>query len=255
MQFSGRYDTNFDDEFLVESYLYFNKSDEDELTSSEFKQLIKNKKLKKKNIVRTIFMYNPFYFPLGYDEKKSLTSQGFEFNSDFHSLKIEKEIALFRAKIKQYDGQIIEIRTLFNLNIKKIDHLEILMKFNEDTELLNTNQLTHFDKSMNYVDVHNLNINGKFVFFAWGNKINKKEFLYIHDYAYNIYDKCVQMQKKISFLYRQSTQSKYATEHLHFLHPSDTSKFAYRMPDSLEKVFETHPPQIAPFNDINSNRI
>ena len=61
MQFFGRYDTKFDEEFLVESYLYFNKEDE-ELSEDEFRQLIKTQKLKKKNIAGTIFMYSPFYF-------------------------------------------------------------------------------------------------------------------------------------------------------------------------------------------------
>ena len=233
MQFFGKYDTNFDEEFLIESYLYFNKENE-ELSTDEFKQLIKNKKLKKKYIAGTIFMYNPFYFPLGFDEKKSLTSQGFDFNSDFQLLKIEKEIALYRAKIKGYEGQIIQIRNLFNLNIKKIDHLEILLKLNEDTELLNSNQLTHFDKQLNYTDIANLNINGKFVFFAWGHKINQNEFPYIYNYAQAIYDKCVQMQKKISFIYKKSTQLQYAVDHLNFLHPFDAGKFTFRMPESLE---------------------
>ena len=254
MQFFGKYDTKFDEEFLVESYLYFNKEDE-ELSVNEFKQLIKNQKLKKKNIVGTIFMYNPFYFPLGFDEKKSLTNQNFDFDSDFQLLKIEREIALFRANIKGYEGQIIQIRTLFNLNIKKIDHIEMLMKLNEDVQLLNSNQLTHFEKSMNYIDVNNLTINGKFVFFAWGHKINPNEFLYLHNYAKSIYDKCVQMQKKISFIYKKSTQEQYAIDHLNFLHPSDAGKFTFRMPESLEKVFANKPPISATFDDINANRI
>ncbi len=254
MQFFGKYDTKFDEEFLVESYLYFNKEDE-ELCVDEFKQLIKNQKLKKKNIAGTIFMYNPFYFPLGFDEKKSLTKQDFDFDSDFQLLKIEREIALFRANIKGYEGQIVQIRTLFNLNIKKIDHLEMLMKLNEDAELLNSKQLTHFDKNMNYIDVNNLTINGKFVFFAWGHKTNPNEFLYIHNYAKSIYDKCVQMQKKISFIYKKSTQEQYAIDNLNFLHPSDAGKFTFRMPESLGKVFATKPPIAAPFDDINANRV
>jgi len=254
MQFFGKYDTNFGEEFLVESYLYFNKEDE-ELSPEEFEKLIKNKKLKKQNIVGTIFMYNPFYFPFEYDEKKTLTSQNFNFNSGFHELKIEREIALYRAKIKGYEGQIVEIRTLFNINIKNVNHSEMLMKFNEDTELLNTNQLTHFDKYMNYTDVGNLTINGKFVFFAWGHKINPNEFLYIHNYAKSIYDKCVQMQKKISFIYKKSTQLQYAMDHLNFLHPNDAGKFTFRMPESLEKVFENKPPVCSSFDDINANRV
>ena len=87
MQFFGKYDTRFDREFLVESYFYFNEENE-ELEPKEFEQLIKNRKLKKKNIAGTIFMYNPFYYPHGYDEKKKLTDQGFEFDGEFQSLKM-----------------------------------------------------------------------------------------------------------------------------------------------------------------------
>ena len=100
MQFFGKYDTRFDREFLTESYLYFNEDDQ-ELSPSEFEKLIKSKKDKKKNIVGTIFMYSPFYYPYGYDEKKKLSDQGFEFDDEFHSLKIEREITLFKQKIKK----------------------------------------------------------------------------------------------------------------------------------------------------------
>ncbi|MCK5111093.1 MAG: hypothetical protein KAQ94_06190 [Arcobacteraceae bacterium] len=250
MQFFGQYTTEFNEEFLVESYLYFNKEGEDDLTIEELEQLIKNQKLKKKNIAGTIFMYNPYYYPIGYDEKKSLASQDFDFDAGFHHLKIEREITMFRASIKGYEGQLVEIRTLFNLNIKKIDVSEILVSLNDDTEMLNTNQFTKFHKESNYIDLNNFKINGKFVFFAWGHKINRSEFINIYNYAKSIYDKCIQMQKKIAFVFRKSTQEEYARVHFQFLHPLDGSKLQYRMPDALEKVFSTHPPLPSAFNDI-----
>ncbi len=249
MQYFGIYDTRFDQEFLTHSYLYFNKEDE-ELSGDEFKKLINNQKLKKKNIVGTIFMYNPFVYPIGYDEKKSLASQDFDFDGSFQNLKNEKEIAIFRSKINNYEGKIVEIRNLFNLNIENIDHPELLVKLNEDTEKLNTNQLTIFDKSMNYIDTNNLTINGKFIFFAWGNKISKKEFVYLYDYAKTIFDKCVQTQKKIAYIYKRSTQKDYAQEHFQFLHPVENIKFKDRMLKSLEDAFKTTPPQCVYYDDI-----
>ncbi len=250
MQYFGQYVNEFDEEFLTESYLYFKKEDEEDLTIPQFKELIKTQKLKKKNIAGTIIMYNPYYYPIGYDNKKSLTSQDFDFDSGFQHLAIEKEIAMFRAKIKGYEGQLVEIRTLFNLNIKKIDVPEILVSLNDDAEKLNTNQYTKFHKESNYIDLNSFKINGKFVFFAWGHKINQNEFINIYNYAKNIYDKCIQMQKKIAFVFRKSTQEEYAREHFHFLHPLDGHKLQYRMPDALEKVFSTHPPLPCAFNDI-----
>ncbi len=248
MQYFGKYDTRFEDEFLTESYLYFNKNDE-EISSNEFKKLINNQKLKKKNIVGTIFIYNPFVYPLDFDNKKSLTNQNFDEWNTFVELKIEKEIALFRASIKGYDGKIVQIRNLYNLNIENIDHPELLVKLNEDVEKLNTNQLTMLDKSMNYIDINNLTINGKFIFFAWGNKISKKEFVYLYEYAKSIYEKCVQTQKKIVFLYKRSTQKDYAQKHFQFLHPTENIKYKDRMLHSLKQAFSTQPPQCVYYDD------
>ena len=250
MQFFGKYDTRFDSEFLVESYFYFNK-EEESLSTLEFEELIKNNKLKKNNIVGTIFMYNPFYYPLGYDEKKKLSQQDFEFDGEFHELQIQREMTLFKQKIKNYEGKIIEIKFLFNLNIRNIDTDEILMTMNTDVETLNSSQLTRYDQAMNYKDVNNLAINGKFVLFAWGNKINDKEFIYIHEYAKSIYNKCLQMQKNVIFVYKRSTRKEYAQENLHFLHPIGMGRFKDRMPHAFETVFKTIPPVCAAFDDLS----
>jgi hypothetical protein len=249
MQFFGKYDTRFDREFLTESYLYFNEDDQ-ELSPSEFEKLIKSKKDKKKNIVGTIFMYSPFYYPYGYDEKKKLSDQGFEFDDEFHSLKIEREITLFKQKIKNYPGKSVEVRYLFHLNIENINTSEIIMSFNEDLEKLNTNQLTIFDKEMTYQNTDDLFINGKFVFLAWGNKINRKEFVYIYDYAKLILDKCIQMQKKVSYVYRKSLQEEYSVDNLYFLHPTQCGKLKNKMPNTLTEVFAQHPPKVTILDDL-----
>jgi len=249
MQFFGKYDTRFDSEFLVESYFYFNEEDK-EIEPAEFEKLIKNKKLKKKNVAGTIFMYSPFYYPEGFDEKKKLSQQDFEFDGEFQKLKIEREMTLFKQKIKGYEGKIIQVRFLFNLNIRNIDTDEILMTLNDDVEKLNSEQLTRFDKDMNYSDVNNLDVNGKFVLFAWGSKINEKEFVYLHDYAKDVYEKCVQMQKNVVYVYKRSTQKAYAVDNLQFQHPIATGRFKDRMPDAFAQVFSQNPPICAPFNDL-----
>lgn len=252
MQYFGNYELGFDKEFLTQSYLYVPNEDE-ELSVKEFKTLIKTKKDKKTNIAGTVFMYNPFIYPKGYDEKKFLNEQDYDFDQGFIELKIEREMTLLKQSLVQldvYKGKLIEIRFLFNLNTRDIDRSEVLMSFNADAELLNTNQLTIYHKEFNYHNVANTTINGKFVFFAWGHKINKKEFLYINDYAQAFYDKCVQLQKKISFVYRKSTKAPYAIEHLQFLHPIQTGRFKTNMSSAVKKVFQTNPPTSTYFDDL-----
>ncbi len=249
MQFFGKYETKFDSEFLTESYLYFNE-DEEELSSDQFEELIKNRKLKKKNIAGTIFLYNPFYYPKGYDEKKMLSEQDFDLYGEFVELKVEKELTLFKQKIKNYPGKIVEIKYLFNLNIENIDTDGRLTNLNLDTEKINTNQLTIFDKESNYHDINSLVINGKFVFFAWGNKINSKEFINIHLYAKGIFEKVIQMQKKVSYIFRKSVQEEFSITYLHFLHPTEVGKLKNKMPSYLEEVFSTNPPQKVELNDM-----
>jgi len=252
MQYFGNYEEAFDREFLTESYLYVPKEDE-ELTVKEFKSLIKTQKDKKKNIAGTVIMYNPFIYPMGYDDNKFLSQQDFDFDQGFVELKIEREVTLLKQSLVQtdsYDGKLIEIKFLFNLNTNKIDRSEVLMAFNKDAELLNTNQLTVYHKEYNYMDIQNTTINGKFVFFAWGHKINKKEFLYINDYAEAYYMKCVQAQKKIAFVFRKTTKSPYAIEHLQFLELVQTGRFSTNMPLAVKKVFSQYPPVPAAFDDL-----
>ena len=114
-----------------------------------------------------------------------------------------------------------------------------------------TNLLTVFDKEMNYQDTNNFNINGKFVFFGWGNKINEKEFLYIYEYAKSIYMSCVKMQKKISFVFKKTLQQPYSEDHLIFLHPTDARKLKNKMPNCIDEVFKEHPPKIVALDDLS----
>lgn len=250
MQYFGIFETMFDEEFLTSSYFYINKEGE-ELSPSEFRELIKNTKLKKENIAGTIFMYNPYIAPKGYDEKKSLASQDFEFG-DLVELKIEREMTLFKASIKEgYEGKVIEVRNLFNLNTHKIDSPETLIFLNSDIEKLHTFQLTRYYREMNYLDINNLTINGKFIFFAWGNKLNQKEFANIFNYAQAVYDKCVKTQKKIAFIYRKSTKEQSAIEKLHFLYPYEQGKHKNALVSALTEAFKSYPPKVAELNDTS----
>jgi len=200
-------------------------------------------------------MYNPFIYPMGYVDNKFLSQQDYDFDQGFVELKIERDTTLIKQALLQtdtYNGKLIEIKFLFNLNTNNIDRSEVLMSFNKDAELLNTHQLTVFHKEYNYMDVPNETINGKFVFFAWGHKINKKEFLYINDYAEAYYMKCVQAQKKISYVFRKTTKAPYAVENLQFLSPTQTGRFSTNMPSAIRNVFKQYPPMPSAFDDLKS---
>jgi hypothetical protein len=249
MQYFAKYDTSFDEEFLYEGYLYLANEDEN-LSINEFEALIKTKKDKKKNIAGTIFMYSPYAYPKGYNNLKSLTSQGFDFEQGFVEVEVERELTMLKHAFSgEYGGKIIEVRYLFNLNIENIDKEELLGQLNMDLHKLHSSQLTVFDRDLNYIDTHNLHINGKFVFFAWGHKISNKGAGAIKQYAQDIYDKCVQMQKKIAYTYRASMGKEYAIENIQFLHPIQSGRFKSNMPHTLKEIFKTNPPTVQVFKD------
>jgi len=250
IQYFGKYDTNFDREFLIEGYLYC-PIDNEEISVEEFKQLIKTKKDKKKNIAGTIFMHNPYAYPKGYDKLKKLADQEFDFDQGFCEIEVEREMTLFKNAINGYDGQLIEVRYLFNLNIENIDRDELFIAFNGDLDRLHTNQLTQFDKTMNYIDVYSdFSVNGKFIFFAWGNRFtNRTSFVNIRNYAFEIFNKCVQTQKKIAYVYRASQKEEFARENIQFLHPIQMGRFKANMPEALKQAFITNPPLPAVFID------
>jgi hypothetical protein len=249
MQYFAKYDTNFGEEFLSEGYFYLPNEDET-LTIEEFETLIKTKKDKKRNIAGTIFMYNPYAYPKGYNNLKSLTAQEFDFDQGFVEVEVERELTMFKhAFSDEYRGKLIEVRYLFNLNIKDIDKGELLEQFNMDLHKLHSSQLTVFDRDLNYIDTHNLFINGKFVYFAWGHKISNKGAGAIKQYAHDIYEKCVQMQKKVAYSYRASMGKEYAIEHIQFLHPIQSGRFKSNMPYTLQEIFKTNPPSVQVFKD------
>ena len=248
MQYFANYETNFGREFLTQGYLYFPVNDE-EISVEQFEQLIKTKKVKKNNIVGTIIMYNPYTYPKGYDRLKKLADQDFDFDQGFCEVEVEREMTVFKNAIDNYAGKLIEVRYIFNLNIENIDRDEILIELNDDVDKLHTNQLTIFDKEMNYMSMDNFTINGKFIFFAWGNKFNNKAYPNIKNYAHNIYEKCQQTQKKIVYIYRASSKADFAKENIQFLHPIQSGRFKGNMPYALQESFSTNPPQPAGFED------
>ena len=242
MQYFGNLETKYEEVFLTSSYLYFNKENES-ITSKELKQMIKTNKDRKKNIAGTIFLYNPIVTPVGFDSNKFLLEQDFENFGEYIELKCENYITTFKQALSNnYEGKLVELKNLFNLVEENIDASQLLMKFNSDLETYNSTQNTEFDREIMYFDAQTFIPSGKFVYFAWGEKINPKEFPYIDSYARTIFDRVVQMGKKIAFVYKKEKTLDWSQEHLQFASPTQVNKYKYAISHSIKKSFEQIPP-------------
>lgn len=246
MQYFGTFMTKYEELFLVNSYIYFNKEDE-EITPKELKNLIKTQKDRKRNIVGTIFIYSPLVTPIGYDSNKPLLNQEFDKFDEMIELKIEDYMTSFKNAMVHYEGKVVEVRNLFNMVEKNIDAGQLLIKFNEDLEKYNSSQNTEFDREIMYQDVLNLIPSGKFVFFAWGEKISSKEFPYIKEYAKSIYEKTLELGKNAAFVYKKEKTEEGAIEYLQFAHPTENIKNKPSLSSALKIAFAQAAPVITPY--------
>lgn len=242
MQYFGELITKYEEVFLTSSYLYFNNEDE-KITPKEFKEKIKNTKVKKKNIIGTIVLYNPVVTPVGYDSNKFLLEQDFDSFDQLIELKTENYITTFKHALKeQCAGKVVEIINLFNLVEKKIDASTLLMKFNEDLEKYNSMQNTEFDRDIMYLDAANIIPSGKFVFFSWGDKINSTEFPYIHEYAKTLFDNVTNLGKKVSYVYREEKGIEHSEKYLQFSFPDHNPKYKSAIENAIRQSFKEFPP-------------
>lgn len=248
MQYFGTIETKYEEVFLTSSYLYFNNEDE-EITSKELKQMMKTNKDRKRNIAGTIFLYNPIITPVGFDSNSFLLDQNFDMFGEVIELKQENYITVFKQALNEnYKGKIVEIKNLFNLNEKSIDAASLLTKFNSDLEKYNSLQNTEFDRDIMYFDAQEFIPSGKFVFFAWGEKINAKEFVFINNYAQTIFRRCLDMGKKVAFVYKKEKTQEWCEDHIQFASPYTISKYKHAISHSIKKSFEEVPPIPFPYD-------
>ncbi|OCL85843.1 hypothetical protein [Arcobacter porcinus] len=240
MQYFGEIQTKYEEVFLTQSYMYFG---EDEITAKELKELIKTKDSRKKNIIGTVFLYNPVVTPIGFDSNKFLLDQNFDNFDELIELKSETYITSFKQAFKdKCAGKIVEIKNLFNLVEPNIDSSILLSKFNEDLEKYYSNQNTEFEREIMYLDPRNTPFYGKFIFFCWGDKLNAKEFPNIFDYAKNIYDNCIKMGKKVAFTYKKERSVDESIKYLQFSHPFQNIKNKSQIEFAIKRAFDTFPP-------------
>lgn len=242
MQYFGTFHTKYEEVFLTSSYLYFNQEDET-ITANELKQMLKTSKTRKKHIAGTIFFYNPVVTPVGYDSNAFLLDQDFDAWDEMIEIKIENAITVFK-KITGCEGKIVEIRNLFNLNEKNINASQLLIKFNEDLEKYYSTLNTEFERDIMYQDAQNLIPSGKFVFFAWGDKINSKEFPYINDYAKMLYENSVRLGKKVAFVYKKEKTQAWSEDKLQFSNHVENIKYKNAISNAIKVAFSTFPPTI-----------
>jgi len=238
MQIFGRFDTKFNDEFLVEQYLYINEDDE---TITQEDLALKLKK-KRKHVVGTIFLYNPNMAPIGYKTTSSLASQGYEFNGQFDELIFDDFSNLaYQATKNLYKGKIIEVKYLFGLNEAKLDDTIVIDKFAVDIDLYYSNQLTMFDKEMCYHDALNIPISGKWVFIGVGHKYQLQH-KGIKEYAMNLALSAEKLGKDVVFLYDRNHNDSECIQNSYFLAPTSPGKAKDTRAYAFKGAFMSNPP-------------
>ncbi len=245
MQTFGKFSTNFDIEYLTQHYIYINEKDEErediKITKDEFEELLGKKR---KTVAGTIFLYNPTISPIGFHTNKKLADQGFEFDDEFHELALNELMHIFAKSIKDgYRGQLIEIKYLFNINRPDIEPTPILEEFDADLGKYSSNQLTRYDKNLNYQDYLNIRLNGKFVYFGSGHK-HDRHHKDIISYAKNLSTHIAKLGKVIAFTYDNNQHENECVENAYFLAPMATGKMRDIRANAFKNAFRTNPPTI-----------
>jgi hypothetical protein len=245
MQAFGKFSTNFDHEYLTEHYIYINEKDENrediKITVSDLKDMLKNRR---KTVTGTIFLYNPTISPVGYNNNSRLAQQGYEFKGQFDELNFNDMMNLFSASIRDgYRGKLIEIKYLFNLNKANIEPTPILEEFESDLDRYTSNQLTRYDKELNYQDYLNIRLTGKFVYFGSTHKHDRhhKEII---KYAKNIAAQAVKLGKEVIFTHDNNHDAEDCIEEAYFIPPLGTGKIKEKRINAFKNAFRTNPPTI-----------
>ena len=245
MQTFGQFSTNFDHEYLTKHYIYINEKDENrediKIDINDFENMLKKKR---KTVAGTIFLYNPTISPVGFNNDSLLADQGFEFDDEFHELNFNDMMNLFSKSIRDgYRGKLLEIKYLFNLNKANIEPTPILEELDADLDKYNSNQLTRYDKQLNYQDYVNMSLNGKFVYFGSGHKHDRhhKEII---AYARNIAAQAVKLGKEVYFTHDNNYDADECIDVAYFLSPLAVGKIKEKRISAFKNAFRTNPPTI-----------
>jgi hypothetical protein len=237
MQVFGKFKEIHDLEYLVKSYLYIPLKDENnediEISRDELELLLKKKN---KTVAGTVFLYNPCTAPIDLKISEKLINQGFRFDDKYYEVHVENEVRVMGRNFRRYRGKLIELKYLFNYNKENIEPTAVLEVFDMDLGKLQTNQLTVFAKNDNFHDVRNISYNGKFIFFAWGHKIDRHH-SEIALYASNIAQWAKKSGKEIGFIYDRVKDEEDSFEYTRFFKPASFGKLKTVIPPAIESVF------------------
>ena len=232
MQVFGIFKEVHELEYLTKCYLYIH-SEGEEITVDEMKLLLKKKN---KNVAGTIFLHNPYTAPVGMKLGEKLCFQDYKFNGEYSELQVDNDVRIVGRNLKRYKGKLIEIKYLFNYNKENIQPTSTMEVLDMDLEKLHTNLLTVFAKHDNFQDYKNISYNGKFIFFAWGHKIDRHH-TNIAVYASNIAQWAKKQNKDIGFVYDRVRDEEDSFEFTRFFSPYNFGKLKHVVPDAIGQVF------------------
>ena len=240
MQVFGKYITNFDMDYLVEHYIYINESEDEKITVEDVNNMLKKKR---KTVAGTVFLFNPETSPIGFKMSKFLQEDGFDKYDEIVALNEDPKAYILNAGLKEhYKGKLISIKYLFTYNRENIEPTPIMEEFDADLDKYNSTQLTRYDKTLNYIDVSDIRLNGKFVFMGIGHKYDR------HHKAIIAYTKSISAQvhklgKEVVFMYDNNYDRDEAIERAYFLSPYATGKAREIRANGFKEVFKSNPPK------------
>ena len=241
MQIFGKYKTNFDMDYLAEHYIYFNESEEDKIDIKELETMLKKKR---KHVAGTVFLYNPETSPTGFKMSRFLQNDGFEAYNEFVKINENKMAYVLNAGLKDScKGKLVEIKYLFSYNRENIEPTPILEEFDADLDKLTSSQFTRYDRELNYIDVPNIRLSGKFVFFGMGHKYDRHH-KNIINYARALSNHVAKLDKTVVFMHDNNYDSDEALNIAYFLSPLATGKAKEKRANGFKEVFSTNPPHI-----------
>ena len=240
MQVFGKYSTNFDMDYLVEHYIYINENEDEKITTEDVKNMLKKKR---KTVAGTIILFNPETSPVGYKMSKYLKEDGFDQYDEIVALNEAPKAYILNAALKQhYKGKLVQIQYLFNYNRENIEPTPIMEEFDADLDKYNSDQLTRYDKQLNYMNISDIRLTGKFVFFGMGHKYDRHHKAIIA-YVRAISAQIHRLDKSIAFMYDNNYDIDECIERAYYLSPYAKGKAREIRANGIKEAFKTNPPQ------------